>query len=277
MLDSNWCAVSDASWLAFKAKLFGVIKLPMPWSIKLLFGLFIILMVITYPWIIRQPGLKRWLQQSTWQRSLIQISISVLLMGLLLLSPPGAALANQALVGFLPVDSGEPVDAIVILGRGQRFQQSRVDVASDLWWGDRAPVIFASGTGDAPAMLELLRQKGIPDHVLAGENCSLTTEENAQFSAHMLKPKGIQDILLVTDPHHMWRSLLTFQSFGFKVIPHLSAPLLQTNYRQRVSLLLTEYSGLVTYALRGRFLPRASSITETSHHLTSGDAAQTRV
>ncbi|NJP08500.1 MAG: DUF218 domain-containing protein [Leptolyngbyaceae cyanobacterium RU_5_1] len=177
--------MSDASWLAFKAKLFGVIKLPMPWSIKLLFGLFIILMVITYPWIIRQPGLKRWLQQSTWQRSLIQISISVLLMGLLLLSPPGAALANQALVGFLPVDSGEPVDAIVILGRGQRFQQSRVDVASDLWWGDRAPVIFASGTGDAPAMLELLRQKGIPDHVLAGENCSLTTEEKRSvFCSH---------------------------------------------------------------------------------------------
>ncbi len=71
-------------------------------------------------------------------------------------------------------------------------------------------------------MMPLLEKKGIPKQVLDGENCSMTTPENAIFSAAILQSRGIQRILLITDPLHMWRSVLEYRDEGFTVIPHTS-------------------------------------------------------
>ncbi len=50
------------------------------------------------------------------------------------------------------------------------------------------------------------------------EDKSLDTHQNAQFSAQLLHPQGIKDIVLVTDAWHMSRSVLAFEHFGFKVL-----------------------------------------------------------
>ena len=136
--------------------------------------------------------------------------------------PPLETLANAALVRGLPRDSGTTADAIVILGRGDNLRATRINVAAELWRQGRAPQIFASGRGDGRQMVKKLKKVGIPVETLDDENCSQTTAENADFTAALLQPRGIESIILVTDPPHMLRSLLTFRSAGFRVTPHPS-------------------------------------------------------
>jgi len=57
----------------------------------------------------------------------------------------------------------------------------------------------------------------------------------------------------------MLRSLLTFRSLGFDVIPHAN-PLPPTlDGKKTGSLVFREYVGLISYGLWGRFLPREPS------------------
>jgi len=107
-------------------------------------------------------------------------------------------------------------------------------------------------------MVQLLEARGIPNRVLDGESCSLTTQENALFTAAILHPQGIQRILLITDPPHMMRALLTFRANGFTVIPYTSQIPHRWDFKAKAFLDLREYIGLVSYALRGLFLPQRS-------------------
>ncbi|MCU0567226.1 MAG: YdcF family protein [Oculatellaceae cyanobacterium Prado106] len=157
--------------------------------------------------------------------------------------------ADRGLTAFLPADPGTPVDAIVILGRGTDFRHSRVQISADLWRTQRAPLIFVSGINDTPKMLEQLANQGIPQSALDGENCSLTTAENALFSAAILKERGVQKIILVTDRAHVWRSQLDFESVGLSVIPRPSEFPPQMNWSDRTILVLREYLFLFTSSL----------------------------
>jgi uncharacterized SAM-binding protein YcdF (DUF218 family) len=173
-------------------------------------------------------------------------------------------IGNRVLVSFLPSDSGATAEAIVVLGRGTAMRRERVDVSTQLWEAQRAPLIFASGWGDAQQIASMLEQKGIPGDAIDGEPCSRTTEENARFTAAILQPKNIHRILLVTDPPHMLRSLLTFRSLGFEVMPHSNPLPNHLNTKTKAFLVFREYLGIVGYGLRGRFLPREPSAADLS-------------
>ncbi len=71
----------------------------------------------------------------------------------------------------------------------------------------------------------------------------------------MLQPQGIKKIILVTDPPHMLRSLLTFRNVGFEVIPHKSKVPHLTQTRKAM-MMFYEYMGLVKYGLKGEFVPQ---------------------
>jgi uncharacterized SAM-binding protein YcdF (DUF218 family) len=144
----------------------------------------------------------------------------------------------------------------VVLGRGSELQQDRVQVAAQLWQSQRAPLIFVSGTYDAPLMAGSLAKLGVTPSAIDGEPCSRTTEQNAQFTAALLQPRGIHKIVLVTDPPHMLRSVLTFRSFGFEVIAHPNPFPPNYQVRKQAFLIVREYAGLVSYRLLGRFAPR---------------------
>ncbi|MBV8885590.1 MAG: YdcF family protein [Chroococcidiopsidaceae cyanobacterium CP_BM_RX_35] len=194
-----------------------------------------------------------------WRRQVSGLGTVLLLIYFLAQLPATISLATKGLVSFLPTDSGAIVDAIVVLGRGEPLSNNRVEVAAELWREHRAQTIFASGIGDAPQMLQLLRSQGIPRQVLAGEDCSRTTQENAYFTATELKPQGVKRILLVTDLPHMWRAMLTYRSYGFEVIPHPSP--LPSNLApiKEALIVFYEYAGLVSYGLQGHFLPHSLS------------------
>lgn len=199
----------------------------------------------------------RWvLPWRRWRRHVSRFGI-VLLISYLFISIPGVASAgNRALTVMIPPDNGQTVDAMVILGRGSQFRPSRVEVAAQLWRQGRAPRIFASGRGDAVEIGEMLENLGIPPQAIDGEPCSATTNENAEFTAALLQPEGVRRIILITDPPHMMRSALTFQSLGFHVIPH-SSPMPQNLDQNRQSFLVfREWIGLVSYGVMGRYFSR---------------------
>ncbi|MBW4469130.1 MAG: YdcF family protein [Stenomitos rutilans HA7619-LM2] len=154
------------------------------------------------------------------------------------------------------------MDSIVVLGRGDGVRNRRVEIAEQLWREKRSPKIFASGMLDAEFIIEQLKNNGIATQALNGERCSQTTEENALFTAAVLRPQNIQKILLITDPPHMLRSVLSFRASGFTVIPHTSPLPSYWEPERSVPVLLREYTGLVSYAITNRFRQRSPSELE---------------
>ncbi|AFZ18930.1 YdcF family protein [Allocoleopsis franciscana] len=167
--------------------------------------------------------------------------------------------SSKLLVVFLPTDPGAKADAIVVLGRGGgEFYDYRVNLAAKLWNNGQAPQIFVSGIADAPSMIEQLKAKGISPQSIDGENCSLTTAENATFSAAILQSRGVQRIILVTDEPHMLRSMLVFRANGFTVIPYTTPLPSYLGFKDETFLVFREYGGLIGYGLQGLFFPKDS-------------------
>jgi uncharacterized SAM-binding protein YcdF (DUF218 family) len=160
------------------------------------------------------------------------------------------SIADRGLTAFLPPDPGTPVDAIVILGRGTDWRTSRVELSAELWNAKRAPLIFVSGINDAPKMLQMFSDQGIPAIALDGENCSLTTAENALFTAAILQARNMKKIILVTDGSHLWRSLLDFQSQNFQQVIAIASPFPAGMSRADKTILVArEYFFLMTSGL----------------------------
>ncbi|MUG97176.1 YdcF family protein [Scytonema sp. UIC 10036] len=246
MFNLAMCDASVSQWLNLKATLSQWLTKPVVIVLPLLF-------LVLLPWIF--PRLR-------WKRIFSTVGVLLLVIYLSATFPLTIAVAKQGLVAFIPPDSGTTADAIVVLGRGKPFRKSRVEVAAELWKARRAPLIFASGAGDGSEIVQQLKEKGIPNSVLSEEHCSETTRENALLTASELQARGVTKILLVTDPPHMLRSLLTFQSMGFEVTPHTSPVPSGLSSTKTAVLLFSEYVGLVSYGLQGRFLPQNEAAKE---------------
>lgn len=196
-------------------------------------------------------------QRPKWGKRSLALGIAALLFYILITTSALSSIGSYFLMRYLPANSTESADAIVVLGRGDEQNQFRAQRATELWRSQRAPLIFISGRRDTPIIIDLLRQAQPPidSDAIAGEPCSLTTEQNAQFTAAILWPQGIRKIVLMTDQPHMRRSQLTFESFGFTVIPHV-IPFETSNRAEKNFLAIRESLGLVSYGWQGRYNPQ---------------------
>ncbi len=204
------------------------------------------------------------------RRRLLLGFLTLTCMYLTLISPLGAALAVQSLVAPLPADRGQTADAIVILGRGNLAEHERAQLAAHLWQSGRAPVILATGRGEAPRLVNYLSQAGVASKALISEPWARSTEENALYSVPLLRQLAVRHIILITDQPHMLRSLLTFRSFGFEVVPHPVVVPDAVSAIDVTTLALREYGGLLIYGLLGRFHHRPQrlpSMTDTKSYL----------
>ncbi|WP_225886903.1 YdcF family protein [Nodosilinea nodulosa] len=244
MVDISMCVVTSAGHLT--RSIWRLLNLVLQPSLMLP----LLTLLIAAPWIFRS-----W----PWKRQASLAGVLLLLLYGLGLSPLGAKLGGEGLSLLIPQDNGQPADAIVVLGRGGDFRPSRVRVAAKLWQQQRAPLVFASGRGDATEIQAMLEAAGVPAADIDGEPCSATTNENAIFTAALLQPRGIERLILVTDPPHMARSLLTFRSLGFEVTPHPSPVPSSLNFRRRQFLVLREWAGLIGYGVMGRYFARDMS------------------
>lgn len=104
--------------------------------------------------------------------------------------------------------------AIVVLtgGHWRNMEAVRLHRATGL------PVLASGGDGEAAAIKRQLEHEfSVPVRWTEGD--SLTTEENALFSAKILAGARVQKILLVTHALHMPRAQRLFSDTGLQVIP----------------------------------------------------------
>lgn len=127
--------------------------------------------------------------------------------------------------------------AIVVIGGGRyidtpeydgdtvnQLTLERIRYAARLQKQTGLPILVSGGkplwgtTSEAKLMHKVLTQE-FGAKVPWAEANSHTTFENAQFSAHILKANGIQNIALVTHSYHMPRAMEAFQFSGLSVTP----------------------------------------------------------
>src|SRR5262249_345526 len=74
------------------------------------------------------------------------------------------------------------------------------------------------GRGEARAMGRAIQAAGVPASAIVEELCSLSTRENAVFSAAVLRRLGARRAAIVTCPWHMARALASFRAAGVSVV-----------------------------------------------------------
>jgi len=122
-------------------------------------------------------------------------------------------------------------DAIVVLGcrvhpSGQpsAAAQRRVQRAALAYDEGVAPRVLVSGGrrwgehAEALVLREALRAAGVPSEAIDVELCSMTTSENAFFSARLLRRYGTARVAVVSCAWHLPRALANFSAAGVEAI-----------------------------------------------------------
>jgi uncharacterized SAM-binding protein YcdF (DUF218 family) len=124
------------------------------------------------------------------------------------------------------------LDAIVVLGcairkGGQPSEaaERRVRRATNAFRANPVPLIIVSGgrrwhgEAEADVLARRLVRLGVPGGVLVRELCSLSTLENAAYSAEILRERGLLRPAIVTCDWHMARALACFAWMGLAATP----------------------------------------------------------
>jgi uncharacterized SAM-binding protein YcdF (DUF218 family) len=112
----------------------------------------------------------------------------------------------------------QPADAIVVLGAAQYngnpspVLARRLDRAYDLWRADIAPLVVTTGSkqeGDAYtegyAGYAYLRYRNLPESAVLVVDDGASTWEQLAATARVLKQRGLDEVVLVSDPYHAMR------------------------------------------------------------------------
>ncbi|HTT13186.1 MAG TPA: YdcF family protein [Burkholderiaceae bacterium] len=176
-----------------------------------------------------------WLRDHPRTRALIVVAS---LGGLLALSLPVVAFALMRALEPAPLDEAvlKKAQAIVILGGGRNrtapewggvtvnaITLQRLRYGAKLARISALPVLVAGGApdGSGAAEADLMRailQDEFGVRVRWIDDESMTTRENARFSAQLLLPAQ-RRVVLVTDGWHSARARAEFEQNGFEVIP----------------------------------------------------------
>jgi uncharacterized SAM-binding protein YcdF (DUF218 family) len=127
----------------------------------------------------------------------------------------------------------QPAEAIVVLAAGMDVRGvlstrslQRTIYGITLFQRGLAPLLAFSGpvqrqfgSDEAGVRAEMARLFGVSPSALVTEATALTTREEAMHMAGLLQPRGVSNILLVTNYDHMLRSRLLFEKVGFSVHP----------------------------------------------------------
>lgn len=125
------------------------------------------------------------------------------------------------------VDQLAPVDAIVAMGAAQYDGRpspqlaARLDHVATLYADGRAPLVVVTGGKqpadrftEAEASAAYLRERGVPDSALLLENEGRDSYESLRGVQQLLAERGLDRVLIVTDPYHALRSRLIAQDVG---------------------------------------------------------------
>jgi uncharacterized SAM-binding protein YcdF (DUF218 family) len=124
-------------------------------------------------------------------------------------------------------DETRPVDAIVVMGAAQYDGrpspqlEARLDHVVELWPEGHAPLVVVTGgnrPGDrfteAEASASYLEQAGIPESAILLEGEGTSSYESLEGVESLLAERGLDTVLIVTDPYHALRSKLIAEEVG---------------------------------------------------------------
>ncbi len=124
-------------------------------------------------------------------------------------------------------DEARPVDAIVVMGAAQYDGrpspqlEARLDHVVDLWPDGNAPLVVVTGgnrPGDrfteAEASANYLEEAGIPGSAILQEGEGTSSYESLEGVESLLAARGLDSVLIVTDPYHALRSKLIAEEVG---------------------------------------------------------------
>jgi uncharacterized SAM-binding protein YcdF (DUF218 family) len=173
-------------------------------------------------------------------------------------------------------------DAIVVLGcriatsgRPAPPAARRAATGASAFFAGVAPWILVSGGRrwgsqiEARAIRRALVGAGVTAAAVTEELCSLSTYENAIFSAAVLARLGARRAAVVTCPWHMARALEDFRAAGVDVLP-LPTGIAEISFGRRVYL---EAHEIVCSLLDARAMRRAEVLTESAIRFTGRGGA----
>jgi uncharacterized SAM-binding protein YcdF (DUF218 family) len=163
-------------------------------------------------------------------------------------------------------DDARPADAIVVLGAAQYngtpspLFEARLNHAVELYESGVAPVFIVTGgkgragdvTTEADAALAYAVGQGVPREAILVEDRSRTTVEQLVTVGRMLRDRGLQSAVIVSDRTHMLRSLRIARDQGIEAYgsPTTTSPA-ASNVGEQVKDTLHEIGGLGLYFLAG--------------------------
>ncbi len=125
------------------------------------------------------------------------------------------------------VGDATPADAIVVLGAAQYDGRpspqlaARLDHVVTLYEQGVAPVVVVTGGKqpndrftEAESSAQYLVDRGVPAEAIVMETSGRTTYESMAGTADLLDQRGLDRVVVVTDPYHALRSRLTAQDVG---------------------------------------------------------------
>ncbi len=124
--------------------------------------------------------------------------------------------------------------AIVVLAHGMDEagtslspeSESRLAKGIELYGAGKAPLLVLTGGGTPPvarAMEEVALAAGVPADAIIVEDASLSTLQNALFTADIERVAHDRPILLVTHRYHLPRANASFRWAGFEDVRNVAA------------------------------------------------------
>ena len=228
-----------------------------------------------------------WRKRQESRRRLAWVTVPFVLLAVLS-TPAVGFLALGTLEWAYPPHEEVPEDAqaIVVLAgyvRPQDAVRPRAELGADTLYrclhavalhrrAKELPILVSGGLPDgvppgpafAEAMRDFLVEMGVPASQVWVEDRSRTTAENAEESARLLRDRGVERVVLVTDAEHMRRSAGCFRKQGLDVTPspcnhaatefhwQLRDVVPGADGAARTERAAHEWVGIVYYWLRGR-------------------------
>jgi uncharacterized SAM-binding protein YcdF (DUF218 family) len=126
-----------------------------------------------------------------------------------------------------------------------------------------AASIIVSGDGDCRLNRDRLILTGVPRSAITLECQSRNTKENAEFTARLLKARGVKRAIIVTSWYHSRRALSCFRFFAPEIVFFSAPGCHELNRSPKPDVteavpVLEEYVRILRYAVLYRIMPWSS-------------------
>jgi uncharacterized SAM-binding protein YcdF (DUF218 family) len=160
-------------------------------------------------------------------------------------------------------DQEQRVDAIVVMGAAQfngrpsAVLQARLDTTLRIWQDGMAPLVIVTGgkmPGDAftesEASRNFLVDQGVPEAAIILENEGRNSEDSLAGVARIAGELNIQDVLIVSDGFHLFRSKLIADDLGLEPVgvPVDDSPIRPWSSTE-LDYILRETAAVIVYVL----------------------------